>query len=131
MIIKINNPLSTASCGRLVAGRTYYIGETGNGANLGQESYSRTTTDIFGNTDLFHSNSVNLDSYQVHIKTKNVPNIRRKFKELDAVALLFIMDEREISTLENLLTFGFYQNFTILIPDSEISTASLQIKGIL
>jgi len=129
--IIINNIGSVAKCGRLVCGRTYYIGTTGYGANLNQESYSRKETDVFGNTTLAHSNSVNLDSYEVSVQTSSVPNIRRKFKELDAVAILFIMDESQNTILDNLLTFGYYQAFSILIPDSQISTASLQIKGIL
>jgi len=129
--IVIDSNGSIAKCGRLVCGRTYYIGTTGYGANLNQESYSKKETDIFGNTSLAHSNSVNLDSYEVSVPTNSVPNIRRKFKELDAVAILFIMDESENSILDNLLTFGYYQSFSILIPDSQISTASLQIKGIL
>ena len=129
--ITIDNTGGIASCGRLVCGRTYYIGKTGYGVNLSQESYSKKETDVFGNTTLIHSNSLNIDSYEVYIQTQSVPNIRRKFKELDAVALLFIMDESENSQLENLLNFGYYQNFSILIPDSQISTASIQIKGIL
>lgn len=129
--VKIKNPGGIAKCGRLVCGRTYYIGETGQGANLNQESYSKKETDIFGNTTLVHSNSVNLDSYEVYVRTSSVPNIRRKFRELDAVPLLFIMDESSDSILENLLTFGFYQSFTIMIPGSDLSTASIQIKGII
>ena len=129
--ITIDNTGATASCGRLVCGRTYYIGETGYGVNLGQESYSKKETDVFGNTTLVHSNSLNLDSYEVNVPTNSVPNIRRKFKELDAVAILFIMDESENSILENLLNFGYYQSFSILIPNAKLSTASLQIKGIL
>jgi len=129
--ITIDNTGSIASCGRLVCGRTYFIGDTGYGINLGQESYSKKVVDVFGNTTLVHSNSLNLDSYEVNVPTSSVPNIRRKFKELDAVPLLFIMDENANSTLENLLNFGYYQSFSILIPNSQISTASLQIKGIL
>jgi hypothetical protein len=129
--VVINNIGSVAKCGRLVCGRTYYIGTTGYGVNLNQESYSKKDTDIFGNTTLIHSNSVNLDSYEVHIPTLAVPNIRRKFRELDAVAILFVMDDSENSVLDNLLTFGYYQSFSILIPDSQISTASLQIKGLI
>lgn len=129
--IVIDNNGGEAACGRLVCGKTYYIGKTGYGVNLSQESYSKKDTDVFGNTTLIHSNSLNIDSYEVYVPTQSVPNIRRKFKELDAVALLFIMDENPNSQLENLLNFGFYQNFSIVIPDAALSTASLQIKGLL
>ncbi len=131
MQIVIDNDGGVASCGRLVCGRTYYIGETGYGINLSQESYSTKETDVFGNTTLVHKNSLNIDSYEVFVPTPSIPNIRRKFKELDAVALLFIMDESENSIMENLLNFGYYENFSIVIPDPKISTVSLQIKGIL
>ncbi len=129
--VEIKQPNGIAKCGRLVCGRSNFIGSTGYGANLDIESYSRISTDIFGNTTLIHSQSVNLDSYEVYVQTEAIPNIRRRIRELDAVPILFIMDESQDSKLENLLTYGYFENFSILIPNSKISTASITIKGII
>ena len=129
--VTISHTEDIAECGRLVFGRSLYIGETGYGANLNLESYSRKVTDEFGNTELIHRGAVNLDSYEVEIPTSKIPMLRRKMVELDAVPILFVMDDSETSLLENLLTFGYWQNFTILIKNPIKSTISLTIKGLL
>lgn len=131
LTITIKNLGVTAKCGRLVLGRTYFVADTGAGANLGLESYSGKETDIFGNTELYHSNSVNIDSYEIYVPTSKIPSLRRKIKEIDAVPVLFIMDEHQNSKLEHLLTYGYWENFSIIIPESDISTASITIKGLL
>ena len=131
LTITINNPGSIAKCGRLVFGRSYYVGETGYGANLTVESYSHRETDEFGNTFLIHRGSVNIDSYEVRIPTEKIPVLRRKGKEVDAIPILFIMDESETSNTENLLNFGYWDRFNIMLPGPKESTISLDIKGIL
>ena len=131
LTVKIDAGTSVAKCGRLVFGRSYYVGDTGYGANITLESYSKKEVDVFGTTTLVHRGAVNLDSYEVHIPTEKVPPLKRKAKELDAIAVLFVMDEDENSNLENLLNYGYWESFSMLIPDKEISTISLTIKGIL
>ena len=131
LTVTIDNTGSIAKCGRLVFGRSFYVGDTGYGANLSLESYSRKITDEFGNTTLVHRDSVNLDSYEVQVPTQKIPTLKRKAKELDAVAVLFVMDESIDSGLENLLNFGYWDNFSMIIPNPIKSTISLTIKGIL
>jgi len=120
-----------AECGRLIFGRSFYVGDTGYGANLTLESYSRKETDEFGNETLVQRGSVNFDSYEVRVPTNKVPALRRKAQDLDAIPILFIMDESQTSNTENLLNFGYWADFTILIPAPTYSTISLTQKGIL
>lgn len=131
LTITIANPGSIAKCGRLVFGRSYYVGDTGYGANLTVESYSHRETDEFGNTFLIHRDSVNIDSYEVRIPTEKIPVLRRKGKDLDAIPILFIMDESQTSNTENLLNFGYWDRFSIMLPGPRESTISLDIRGIL
>jgi len=131
LTITISNAGSIAKCGRLVFGRSSYIGDTGYGANLGIESYSRKVVDEFGNTTLVHRGSVNLDSYEVQVPTQKIPLLKRKAQELDAIPILFVMDESPTSNTENLLNFGYWHSFSMLIPNSVKSSISLTIKGIL
>ena len=131
LTIIIDNTGSNAECGRLVFGRSFYVGDTGYGSNLTLESYSRKEVDVFGNETLVQRGSVNLDSYEVLVPTSKIPSLRRKAKELDAIAILFIMDESITSNLENLLNFGYWADFTMLITSPSKSTISLTIKGIL
>jgi len=129
--ITIDNTGGIAKCGRLVLGRSFYVGDTGYGANLSLESYSSKSTDEFGNVSLIHRGSINLDSYEVQVPSTKLPALKRKAQQLDAVAILFVMDESTTSTLENLLNFGYWDNFSMILPDPTKSTISLTIKGIL
>jgi len=131
LIVNIDNGTEIAECGRLVFGRSMYIGDTGFNANLSLESYSSRVTDEFGNVDFVHRGAVNLDSYEVEVPTNKVPMLRRVAVEYDAKPLLFIMDESKDSNLENLLIFGYWQNFSMLIPNALKSTVSVTIKGLL
>ena len=122
---------SDAKIGRLVFGRSFYVGDTSYGASLGLESYSSKVTDEFGNVSLVHRGSVNLDTYQVYIPTNKVPMLIRKGQELDAIPILFIMDESSTSNLQNLLNYGYWQTFNMIIPNPVKSTMSITVKGIL
>ena len=129
--ITIDNTGGIAKCGRLVFGRSYYVGDTKYGGKLTQESYSRKEVDEFGNETLVQLGSVNLDSYEVQIPTAKIPSLRRKGADLDAIAILFIMDESADSKLENLLNFGYWYDFSMVLSNPVKSKISLTIKGIL
>ena len=131
LTITIDNTGSDAKCGRLVFGRSYYVGETGYNASLTVESYSYKEQDEFGNSTLIQRDSVNIDSYEIEVPTSKIPVLRRKGKELDAIPILFIMDESATSKTENLLNFGYWDRFSIMIPGPVKSEISLDIKGIL
>lgn len=129
--VEIINTGSTAKCGRLVYGRSSYVGKTLYTANLGLESYSVKQTDIFGTETLIHRGAVNLDSYKVNILTSQIELLRRKAIEYDAIPLLFIMDESNTTNTGHLLNYGYYQNMSVLLSNPRNSTISLTVKGIL
>lgn len=129
--IEIINTGSTAKCGRLVCGRSFYVGETTYGSSLGLESYSTKQTDEFGTVSLVHRGAVNLDSFDVRVPTNKIPILKRKAIELDAVPILFVMDESTTSTTEHLLNFGYWNNMSMMLSNPKTSTISVTIKGIL
>ncbi|UTJ05386.1 hypothetical protein [Arcobacter roscoffensis] len=131
--VTLNNPGSKAACGRLVSGRSFYMGATGKGVNLGLESYSKKDVNEFGYAKLKHRGAINVDSYEIITKTAKIPMLRRKAKELDAIPILYVMDESKDSNLEHLLNFGYWENFSVLVEskkDNE-SIISFSLKGIL
>jgi hypothetical protein len=131
LTVVIDKTGSTAKCGRLVLGRSYYVGDVGYGASLTVESYSHKETDEFGNSTLIHRDSVNIDSYEIRVPTQKIPVLRRKGKSLDAIPILFVMDESSTSTVEHLLNFGYWDRFNMIVTNPVESTISLDIKGIL
>jgi len=117
--------------GRLVVGRSFYVGEVAYGVNLGLESYSVKTTDEFGNDTLIQRGAVELNSYDIRCTTNRLPTLKRKAIELDAVPVLFIADESDTSNLENLLAYGYWQNFALVATNPTYSSISLTVKGVL
>ena len=129
--IQILNAGAVAGCGNLIHGRNYTIGETLYNSNLSLESYSRKIADEFGKVNLVPVNSVNLDTHEILIATDKIPQLRRKMKELDAVPILFIMDESETSNTENLLNFGYWETFNMTLTNPSKSIINLTVKGLL
>ena len=117
--------------GRLCIGKSFYIGEVAYGVNLGLESYSVKTTDEFGNDTLVQRGAVELNSYDIRCATSKIPPLRRKAIELDAIPILFIGDETVGSNLEQLLTYGYWQNFSLVATNPTYSNISLTVKGVL
>lgn len=117
--------------GRLCIGKSFYIGELTYGCSLGLESYSIKSTDEFGNETLLQRGAVELNNYDVRCGTSALPTLRRKAIELDAIPVLFIGDESDNSVLENLLTFGYWQNFSLVATNPTYSNVSLTVKGVL
>jgi hypothetical protein len=115
--------------GRLVIGKSFYIGEVSWGASLGLESYSIKTTDEFGNEYYEQRGAVELNNYEIRAGTASIPNLRRKAIEYDAIPILFVGDESDDSILENLLTFGTWQNLNFNLANPTNSNIPLTIKG--
>ena len=117
--------------GRLVVGKSIFIGDTEFGVSLGIESYSSRDIDAFGGVKLKQRGSVNIDTYTIKIPTSKVIELRSTAKKYDAVPSLFIGDESEDSIVKNLLNFGYWTSFNMVLPNPVNSTLSLSIKGIL
>ena len=130
--VTILNGGDIAKCGRLIFGRSYYIGETQyDGATLDLQSFSRFETDTFGNTDLKQGNSIRTAKYNVKIPTNKIISVYDKRIEYDAIPLLFIADESSNSKLENLLLFGYFVSSPISIKNPVNSNIPVDIKGLL
>lgn len=130
-ILTITATAETVKIGRLVLGKSYFVGDTFFGATLGISSYSDKSIDTFGNVSLKQKGSVNIDTYKVQVPTPKVTELRKKAIEYDAVPILFIGDESMDTIVDNLLNFGYWTNFSILLPNPVKSTLSLSIKGLL
>lgn len=128
--VTIDNTGEIAKCGRLVCGRSFYLGITQYGATLDYERYSINKTDEFGYTDAIHRDPALRDDFNIQIPTNKIPTIRRKVAEWDAVPLLFILDESANSNVENLLNYGTIERFTTLWENGTTSMVSMTIKSI-
>lgn len=129
--VVINNAGSLAKCGRLLFGRSFYVGDTNFDGNLDLEFYQYDETDIFGNRTLVYYDSADVENYSVSIPTNKIPMVRRVSKKLAGKPVLFIADESPETLLENLLNFGFLEKFSVVISESDYSIVSISYKSIL
>lgn len=129
--ITISSLSGQSAIGRLVSGQSYAVGSTLFGANQTLQSYSGTTTDQFGSSSLQQTGSVFNASYGLSVPSEKVGNLKRKRKELNGVPVLFIADEEEDSTFENLLSYGLWEKADILLESPSFSSMDMTIKELL
>ena len=129
--ITVDNGASNSAVGRLCFGQSYFLGETEFSGNLNIESYSVKSTNEFGETQLIQRGSVNLENFTLRVPIEKIPTLKRKRKELDAIPVLFVVDDSEDSKMENLQTYGYWSSFDISLSNKRFATINLGIKGVL
>lgn len=138
----------TASIGRLICGKRYNSGCTTKDITYTPRSYSYKDTDVFGNVTTVKRDAVYDVDADILIDRTKVPEIKRKFKELDAVPVLFVLDEDYnatdfasgfskiddplyVSDMENHMVFGYWTNATVIVDQFDISTMNLTIEELI
>jgi hypothetical protein len=129
--ITVDNDGGVAAIGRLIVGRSTYVGETLYPAVLDQVTYSRFETDIFGNTNLEQGNTVKLQSYSVIVPTSKIPFLEQKRRELTAIPILFIGDESDDSLLDNMFAYGYFTSAPFNVTNPVKSVINVNIKGLI
>ncbi len=128
--VTINNAGNIAKCGHLISGKSFYIGSADWDINMGLTSFKNKKLDDFGDYSYINRGITDNDSFKVTIDTKNAPAIKQKIKELDGLLLLFVILENSPS-LKNVMNFGYWEDFYILLSGPVKSEANLKIQGVL
>ena len=121
-----DNPADTVSCGTLLAGRQFDIGDTEHGVDLGIIDYSRKETDQFGVTSVVERAFAKRMSARVVMQTSAVDDVHRTLASIRATPVLWIGSE----SFESLTVFGFYKEFSIDLAYPTLSYCSLTIEGL-
>lgn len=122
---------TNTAIGRLVWGQKFDVGYTMFGSQESLESYSTVITDTEGNTTLESRQPVYNSTHKVKIITENIPVIKRKRKSLDAKPILIVGDETMNSNVENLLSYGLWQNADVTIQTPTTSEINCTVKELL
>lgn len=121
-----DNPADTVSCGTLLVGRQFDIGDTEHGVDLGIIDYSRKETDQFGVTSVVERAFAKRMSARVVMQTSAVDDVHRTLASIRATPVLWIGSE----SYESLTVFGFYKEFSIDLAYPTLSYCSLTIEGL-
>jgi len=121
-----DNPADLVSCGTLLVGRQFDIGDTDHGVDLGIIDYSRKETDQFGVTSVVERAFAKRMTARVVMQTSAIDDVHRTLAAIRATPVLWIGSE----SFESLTVFGFYKEFSIDLAYPTVSYCSLTIEGL-
>ncbi len=121
-----DNPADAVSCGTLLVGRQFDIGDTEHGVDLGIIDYTRKETDQFGVTSVVERAFAKRMSARVVMQTSAIDDVHRALASIRATPVLWIGSE----SFESLTVFGFYKEFSIDLAYPTLSYCSLTIEGL-
>lgn len=124
--ISRDNPADTVSCGTLIVGRQFDIGDTEHGVGLGIIDYSRKETDQFGVTSVVERAYAKRMTARVVMQTSGVDDVQATLASVRATPVLWIGSEG----FESLTVYGFYKEFSIDLAYPTLSYCSLTIEGL-
>ena len=90
---------------------------------------SLTTKDIstFGNLDIKKSFVQDVVDFETVIASTYLPRMRRELKKIYDEIVLFIIDERDVSEYENLMTLGVIQDASVVLENNVESVISFSV----
>lgn len=124
--------VSAAKCGNIVIGSTKKIGQTQFDPNLSIVDYSKKETNSFGVTYLSVGKYKKRTTVNLFIENTEIDNVYKTFADLRATPAVFICDNSDDPSdmFESMLIYGFYKDFSIVIPNYVLSDCSLEIEGL-
>lgn len=118
---------SYTSCGFLVGGYPVFMGNTLWGVKFAYNSFATKEFDSLGALTIVKGATQDLVDCECDIETSYVNTIRRSIKNVYNDIVMFILDEREDSQYENLLTLGVIQDASVIMSYPSLSTISYSI----
>ena len=120
-----------AGLGMLVAGTSFYIGETLRGAQVGAVSYTKKITDEWGNTYIRPGRTAKKNNYEVVIDTIRIDNITAALnKALERGLCVFVGDSRD-DGYDALTITGILTEFDLVISTLDKSELTIGIEGVI
>lgn len=124
--IEIDAGLGIAECGEAVIGRQQVIGVTNFGTSVSIQDYSRKERDQFGNVTVVERRFAKLVDYDVTIETMAASSVQSILARFRARPIVYIGDENRPETV----AYGFYRGWRIGLDNPAISSATIEVEGI-
>ena len=124
--VYIENGSGVAQVGEIVYGVLKVVGKTKYGTSIGIKSYSRKETDEFGRVTVVKRKNSKYADYDIDIDNENLADVQRFFAEIDSVPCVFIGNE----DMDELVVYGFYNDFKAVISFVTVSTCTLRVEGL-
>ena len=116
-----------AACGYLIIGNPVYIGMSLMGVKFGYNSLTTKEISSFGNLDIKKSFIQDIVDFETVIASTYLPRMRRELKKIYDEIVLFVIDERDVSEYENLMTLGVIQDASVVLENNVESVISFSV----
>ena len=116
-----------AACGYLIVGNPVYIGMSLMGVKFGYNSLTTKEISSFGNLDIKKSFIQDIVDFETVIASTYLPRMRRELKKIYDEIVLFVIDERDVSEYENLMTLGVIQDASVVLENNVESVISFSV----
>ena len=116
-----------SACGYLIVGNPVYIGMSLMGVKFGYNSLTTKEISSFGNLDIKKSFIQDIVDFETVIASTYLPRMRRELKKVYDEIVLFVIDERDVSEYENLMTLGVIQDASVVLENNVESVISFSL----
>ena len=116
-----------SACGYLTVGNPVYIGMSLMGVKFGYNSLTTKEISSFGNLDIKKSFIQDIVDFETVIASTYLPRMRRELKKIYDEIVLFVIDERDVSEYENLMTLGVIQDASVVLENNVESVISFSV----
>lgn len=116
-----------SACGYLIVGNPVYIGMSLMGVKFGYNSLTTKEISSFGNLDIKKSFIQDIVDFETVIASTYLPRMRRELKKVYDEIVLFVIDERDVSEYENLMTLGVIQDASVVLENNVESVISFSV----
>lgn len=120
-----------AACGNVVCGRTKYVGKTLYEPTIGILDFSKKVTDAnFGNTFLLPGAYSKKASLSVYVENARVDYVFKLLAAQRGIPAVWLCDNGS-PKFEVMQIYGFFRDFSIVIPGPTMSKCSIEIEGLI
>lgn len=116
-----------SACGYLIVGNPVYIGMSLMGVKFGYNSLTTKEISSFGNLDIKKSFIQDIVDFETVIASTYLPRMRQELKKVYDEIVLFVIDERDVSEYENLMTLGVIQDASVVLENNVESVISFSL----
>jgi len=120
-----------AKVGYMIGGIEIYAGDSLFGVSLGLEDNSHIEIDDFGITTVVKRTANNFMDIDVIFPSGQIKQMERKASSVHGKIVLFVGDESTDSIFEHLATLGYVENYTTVLSNPIMTTASYSVKEVI
>lgn len=122
---------TVVSCGACKFGTSINIGDAQFGVEVGITDYSRKTTNEFGRVLIVPRESAKPMNVKLEIQNGVISSVYNLLEGLKTTACVWIGQTADVRLEDMLTVYGFYEDFSVVVPYPSMSHCNLSIQGLI